>query len=343
MTDIRSTRRGRKVEGYDQVLLGRRLADGGGPAALATLEGPDCKEALVRAKRLWSSVDISADTDPLSAYLNRLNHLAPLPAKVQQELAARYIDHDDQSAAKLLVLTNLRLVVKLAKEYQRRKTDLLELIQQGNLGLSEALIRYDPHRGVKFTSYAQYWIRAMILNYLMNHTHPVRIGGSRAGRKLFYNLKKARRSLLHNGHQPTAARVAQYLNVREEEVVRIAAQLDAPPVYLDAQAPGHEETTLGELMQAETIDPEQATAEYDLSCRVRRVIKAYAQRIPDERRESIWAQRMIADEPKTLAELGEYWGVSKERIRQIEVGMREDFREFLLEELGEEVRLNWLD
>src|SRR5690554_3144513 len=300
------------------------------------------KSALLEAKKLWSCASISADSDPLSAYLSRLNHLEPLPWAAQQQLARRYKEHDDRDAARLLVLTNLRLVVKLAKEYQRRKTDLLELIQQGNLGLSEALTRYDPYREVKFTSYAQYWIRALILNYLMNHTHTVRIGGSRAGRKLFYNLKKARRSIMHNGHQPTAERVAQFLDVRVDEVVRIAAQLDAPPVYLDAQAPGHEETTLGELMQADSADPETAAADNDLSCQIHQVIDAFARQIPDPRRVSIWRQRMVAEEPATLAELGEQWGVSKERIRQIEVGMREDFRIFLLAQLGDDIQLDWL-
>lgn len=329
----------------EDALLGLRLPDGGlpdsenTPAAMAAHH----RNALHDAKRKWSSVTISPDTDPLSAYLNRLNHLAPLPASTQKKLAICYLENGDEAAARLLILTNLRLVVKLAKEYQRRKTDLLELIQQGNLGLSEALTRYDPRRGVKFTSYAQYWIRAMILNYLMNHTHPVRIGGSRAGRKLFYNLKKARRSIMHNGHKPTAERVAQFLDVKVDEVVRIAAQLDAPPVYLDAQAPGHEETTLGELMQSETINPESAAAEYDLARQIRDVIEAFAKQIPDPRRVSIWERRMIAEDPNTLAELGERWGVSKERIRQIEVGMREDFRVFLLDHLGDDIQLDWLN
>lgn len=300
------------------------------------------KAALLEAKKLWSGVTISADSDPLSAYLSRLNHLEPLPWSAQQQLAKRYKEHGDPDAARLLVLTNLRLVVKLAKEYQRRKTDLLELIQQGNLGLSEALTRYDPYRGVKFTSYAQYWIRALILNYLMNHTHTVRIGGSRAGRKLFYNLKKARRALMQNGQKPTAALVADYLDVSEDEVMRVAAQIDAPPVYLDAQAPGHEETTLGEMMPADTMDPESAAVEYDLACQIRECIRAFGTEIGDTRRVAIWTERMIADNPKTLAELGAVWEVSKERIRQLEVGMREDFRSFLLDKLGDDVRLEWL-
>jgi RNA polymerase sigma-32 factor len=302
----------------------------------------DCRAALLEAKKLWSSVTISPDTDPLSAYLNRLNHLEPLPASAQHELAVRYKEHEDMDAAKLLVLTNLRLVVKLAKEYQRRKTDLLELIQQGNLGLSEALTRYDPYRGVKFTSYAQYWIRAMILNYLMNYTHPVRIGGSRAGRKLFYNLKKARRALIKNGQKPTAALVATYLDVKEDEVVRIAAQLDAPPVFLDAQAPGHEDTTVGQLMESDSVSPEDAVTEYDLASQIRTIIEAFGDGICDKRKTAIWSERMIADSGKTLAELGDDWGVSKERIRQIEVGMRDEFRVFLVERLGDDVEIDWL-
>jgi RNA polymerase sigma-32 factor len=182
----------------------------------------------------------------------------------------------------------------------------------------------------------------MILNYLMNQTHPVRIGGSRAGRKLFYNLKKARRALIQGGQKPTAASVAEYLDVKEEEVVRIAAQLDAPPVYLDAQAPGHEDTTVGELMESDSVNPETAAAEYDIQSQIRRCIDLFGEGIDDERRQSIWFDRMIADEAKTLAELGDDWGVSKERIRQIEVGMREDFRKFLMENLGDDVQLEWL-
>lgn len=291
-----------------------------------------------------SNLNLPANADPLTAYLARLNYIEPLPADEQQALAERYVTDQDLNAGKMLILTNLRLVVKLAREYQRRWTNLLDLIQEGNVGLAEAVTRYDPYRGVKFTSYAQYWIRAMILNYLMNHLHPVKIGSSRAGRKLFYNLKKARRELMQQGHSnPTPALIAEYLDVDEKEVVRVAAQLDAPPVYLDAQAPGHEKTTIGELMQSDAIDPEEAVTDYDLATRLRETMNAFGEQIEDDRERAIWTERMIAEEPKSLVDLGEDWGVSKERIRQVEVQIRDDFKHFLLDRLGEDVKLDFLE
>ena len=293
--------------------------------------------------RQSDQVEISADADPLTAYLARLNYIEPLPSDEQQELAERYVEENDLNAGKMLVLTNLRLVVKLAREYKRRWTNLLDLIQEGNVGLAEAITRYDPYRGVKFTSYAQYWIRAMILNYLMNHLHPVKIGSSRAGRKLFYNLKKARRELIKQGREPTPQLVAEYLDVDEDEVVRVSAQLDAPPVYLDAEAPGHDETTIGELMEAEVVDPESAAAEHDVSEQISSAIKAFGTQLSDERERAIWFERMIAEDDKTLVELGEDWDVSKERIRQVEVQIREKFKEFLLDRLGDDVEIDFLE
>ncbi len=283
------------------------------------------------------------DTDALSNYLRQLNYIQPLPDDQQQELAERYVEDDDLNAGKMLVLTNLRLVVKLAREYKRQWSDLLDLIQEGNVGLAEAITRYDPYRGVKFTSYAQYWIRAMILNYLMNHLRPVKIGSSRAGRKLFYNLKKARRELMQQGREPTPELIAEYLDVEREDVVRMATQLDAPPVYLDAEAPGHEDTTVGELMESDADDPESVIADYDLSSQIDAVIKAFGDQLEDERKRAIWFERMIAEEEKTLAELGQDWDVSKERIRQVETQIRDQFKDFVRSRLGDELDESLLD
>ena len=291
-----------------------------------------------------SDLDLSAKTDPLTAYLARLNYIEPMAAEDQQELAERFINDDDINAAKMLILTNLRLVVKLAREYRRRWTNLLDLIQEGNVGLAEAITRYDPYRGVKFTSYAQYWIRAMILNYLMNHLHPVKIGSSRAGRKLFYNLKKARRALIKQGHSnPSPALIAEYLDVDEKEVVRVSAQLDAPPVYLDAQAPGHEKTTIGELMKSDMETPEETASSTELATRLREVIQDFGDQLDDDRESAIWHERMIAENPKSLVQLGGDWGVSKERIRQVEVQIRKNFKKFLIDRLGENVKIDFLE
>ena len=286
--------------------------------------------------------DIAASTavahDPLTTYLAQLRHVAPLPADQQQALAEAYVEDDDVEAAKQLIMSNLRLVVKIAREYHRRRVSLMELIQEGNVGLAEAIRRYDPYRGVKFTSYAQYWIRAMILNYLMNVMQLVKVGSTRSGRKLFYNLKKARDELVQQGHlTPSTRQLADHLEVKEEEVVAVSRILDAPALSLDQPAPGFEATPLsGVIPDQDAILPDAAAETNDVRKRVRDAVSRFRRTIKDERERAIWDQRVIADEPRSLQELGDEFNVSRERIRQVEKGIKVRFRKYWIETIGEE-------
>lgn len=273
----------------------------------------------------------NAEADPLTLYLSHIRNHPILDAENQQKLAIRYKNEDDLEAAQLLVLTNLRLVVKIAREYKRRWANLLELIQEGNVGLSEAIQRYDPYRHVKFTSYAQYWIRAMILNYLMNHFQPIRIGSTRAGRKLFYNLKKARAQLVQEGYtNPTPALVAERLGVSEQDVIDVSRHLDQPALSIDQNAPGYENTTIGELLRDDDENPEHTVAHEDFYAKVHAIMQEFSTHISDPRELALWNRRLMAEEPVTLAELGVEYGISKERIRQIEARLKERFKEFIM-------------
>jgi RNA polymerase sigma-32 factor len=280
-----------------------------------------------------------SDTSALDVYMNSLRHVPLLTPEEQQELAERYFEDQDLSAGKTLIWTNLRLVIKMAREHARRYQDLPDLIQEGNVGLAEALTRYNPYRGVRFTGYAQYWVRAMMLNYLMNQLHPVRLGGSRAGRKLFYNLKKARRALIAMGEEPTPERVAAYLEVDEQEVILVGTQLDKGSVYLDAPASRDEETgtTIGDMMAGEWPCPEQSAMRLRFVDQLRGLMTEFGDGIADPRKRAIWKERMVQEEPKQLADLGADFDVSKERIRQLELEVRDDFKYFLLRRLGPEV------
>lgn len=303
--------------------------------------------ADVDMSALWPKLPIPKQEtalvlDPLASYLARLRHIEPLPSEEQQALAVRFKEQGDLPAAQRLVLTNLRLVVKIAREYQRRWANLLDLIQEGNVGLAEAVRRYDPYRGVKFTSYAQYWIRAMILNYLMNHFQPVKIGSTRAGRKLFYNLKKAREQLTRQGFLATPALIADALGVDEAEVVRVSEYLDAPPVSIDAKVQGHEKTTYGDMLPSNEVDPEVAAARGETNFQLADTIRLFGETLKLDRERAIWFERMIAEDPRSLVELGEQYGVSKERIRQIEAQIRDKFRKFLLERHGKDVQFEFL-
>lgn len=271
------------------------------------------------------------ESDPLTLYLSHIRNHPILDAENQQKLAIRYKDENDLEAAQLLVLTNLRLVVKIAREYKRRWANLLELIQEGNVGLSEAIQRYDPYRHVKFTSYAQYWIRAMILNYLMNHFQPIRIGSTRAGRKLFYNLKKARAQLVQEGYtNPTPALVAERLGVSEQDVIDVSRHLDQPALSIDQNAPGYENTTIGELLRDDDENPEHTVAHEDFYAKVHEIMQEFSTHISDPRELALWNRRLMSEDPVTLAELGAEYGISKERIRQIEARLKDRFKEFIM-------------
>lgn len=288
--------------------------------------------------RLPAMPDTLAMADPLTAYLARLRHITPMSAEEQQQLAEAYYEHGDVDAARNLIMSNLRLVVKIAREYHRRRTNLMELVQEGNVGLAEAIRRYDPYRGVKFTSYAQYWIRAMILNYLMNVMQLIKVGSTRSGRKLFYNLRKAREELVLQGYlSPTTLQLAEHLGVPESEVIDVARVLDQPALSFDAPAPGFEDGSLSSYVadpHAET--PAEIVEELDTRRRIRGAIDAFRDTLNDDRERAIWDERIAADEPLSLQDLGDKFDVSRERIRQIEKGIKERFKVFWVTEIGEE-------
>jgi RNA polymerase sigma-32 factor len=285
-------------------------------------------------------IELSGDMSALDSYFARLNYVEPLPADEQQELAERYLEEDDIEAGKLLVLTNLRLVVKLALEYRRHGMNLLELIQEGNVGLAEAVRRYDPYRGVKFISYAQYWIRAMIFNHMMSHIHPVKICGTRAGRKLFFNLNKAKRAIRAKGLEPTTERVAEYLEIDEQDVELIGMNMQNAPVSMDMPLSDGSATTVSDMMETDQPSPEDNAAQHEFRVRLREAIENFGDGLNDERRESIWFQRTLSEEPYSLRQLGEVWDVSKERIRQIEAEMRDEFKTYFTQYLGGESEVN---
>lgn len=277
-------------------------------------------------------------SDPLTLYLSHIRNHPILDAESQQKLAVRYKEHKDLEAAQLLVMTNLRLVVKIAREYRRRWSDLLELIQEGNVGLSEAIQRYDPYRHVKFTSYAQYWIRAMILNYLMNHFQPIKIGSTRAGRKLFYNLRKARAQLVQEGYtNPTPALVAEKLGVSEQDVVDVSRQLDQPALSIDQTAPGFETMTVGEMLKDDGATPEQAVENADFYEKVHAIMESFSQTITDPRELAIWNRRLMSEDPVTLSELGAEFHVSKERTRQLEARLKDRFKEYIMQRIDGDI------
>jgi len=289
-------------------------------------------------KALARSGSVPVKSDLLQAYLTEIRNHPILTREEETELATQYLKTQDQEAARQLVTSNLRLVVKLAFQYHRQWSNVLDLIQEGNMGLVEALSRYDPYRGIRFSSYAQYWIRAMILRYLMDNFRMVRLGSTRHGRKLFFQLNKEKKRLESMGITPSAKALAEALDVPEQEVVNVDQHMRAPALSLHAPVGGEEGRELSEIIPDNSdTTPETQAAQLELGRQIQTHLSSFAETLRDERERTIWTQRLVAESPVSLAELGRNFGVSKERIRQIEARIRKRLKAHLHKTMGDEL------
>jgi RNA polymerase sigma-32 factor len=283
---------------------------------------------------------VARSGDLLQYYLSEVRRYPLLTPEEEKDLAIRYQDTGDRQAAERLVTANLRLVIKIAFQYHRQWANVLDLIQEGNVGLVEALSRYDPYREIRFSSYAQYWIRAMILRFLLDNFRLVRLGSTRAGRKLFFQLQKERNRLLQEGLDPSPKLLAQRLGVKEAEVNAVDQHMRAPALSLHGPAGAEEENgrTLGEVVpEVVPQDPEDRAAKSELGALMKEKLAAFADTLSDERERDIWRSRMVATDPDSLSAIGQRWGVSKERIRQLEARLKKRLKSYLEDELGDEI------
>ena len=283
--------------------------------------------------------------DSLQFYLSEVRRYPILSREEEQEYAARYRDTGDREAAERLVTANLRLVIKIAFQYHRQWANVLDLIQEGNVGLVEALFRFDPSREVRFSSYAQYWIRAMILRFLMDNYRMVRLGSTRAGRKLFFQLQKERHRLLEEGFVPTTKALAERLGVSESEVDAVDQHLRAPALSFDGPSGDDEGARpLSEVVpEAQPNSPENNAAQSEWQGTLQDVLHAFADtQLRDEREEILWRERLLAEDPLSLSALGERFGVSKERVRQVEARLKARLRQHLETEMGAEIEFEFM-
>jgi len=271
--------------------------------------------------------------DPLSRYFADISQYALLTREEEKALAVRVHDGGDPDAAQKLVLANLRLVVKIAMDYRRVWTNVLDLIQEGNVGLLHGVKRFDPHRGVKLSSYAAYWIRAYILKYLIDNIRLVRVGSSRAERKLFFQLNRARRELESAGYAPEAKLLAEKLDVKESEVVDMERRLSQSDLSIDAPARDDEgSATFGDFLASPGASVEDVVADTDMRRTFRKIVGRFATDL-DERDQKILNERVLADDPRTLQEIGDDLGLTRERVRQVEKKLVDRLREYLRENL----------
>ena len=278
-----------------------------------------------------------AKRDPLAAYVQEINRHALLSREEEHALAVRFVENGDTAAARRLVESNLRLVVKLAYEYRRAHRHLLDLIQEGNIGLMQAVKKYDPYRGVKLSTYAAWWIRAYILKYILNNWRLVKIGTTQAQRKLFFNLRKEKEKLERMGIEPDSKTLAQRLDVSEKDVIEMDKRLAAPDSSLDAPVAGSDggegTRTRMDLLEGTGQRPDEEVEYTEFHDLLRSKLNTFAQTL-EGREETIFRERWLTDTPMTLQAIGTQYGVSRERARQLEKRLLGRLRTYLEDELG---------
>jgi len=300
-------------------------------------------------KRSDEIVDVSdskttslARSDPLTVYMHEIRRYPLLSREEEHELAVRYTKTQDPKIARRLITANLRLVVKIAHEYRRAYRNLLDLVQEGNLGLLQAVQKYDPHRGVKLSSYSAWWIRAYMLKFILNNWRLVKIGTTQAQRKLFFNLTKEREKLEAAGFVPTTKLLAERLSVPEQEVAEMQLRLSASEASLDAPVGGEDEngkrTHLDLLESSSATRPDVSTESEEFRALLRSKLEAFEATLKG-REQTLFHDRLMADQPLTLQEVGERYGISRERARQIEARLLSRLKTYLKKELGDAVQV----
>jgi len=248
--------------------------------------------------------------DPLQRYLAEIRRYPLLTREQEHELAVEYKEYGNIEAAYKLVTSNLRLVVMIAREYEKAFRNLLDLIQEGNIGLMESLKNFDPYRGVRFPSYAVWWIRAYMIRYLMNNWRMV------------------------EGFTPGPKLIAERLDVKEAEVVEMDQRLSSRDLSTDVPIGDGEDVTLLHILSDDSMTPEEKLAEDQYRGLLKDKMAEFGKGLKDKEL-VVFRERLVAEEPVTLREIGEKYGISRERVRQIEERVKRKLKAYLSKEFGD--------
>lgn len=268
--------------------------------------------------------------DPLQQYLQELRKYEVMSPEEQQELAVKFRETGDLNLAKRLVTTNLRLVVKIALEYRSAYNNVLDLIQEGNVGLMKAVSNYDPYKGTRLSYYASWWIRSYILKFLLDNFRLVKVGTTQAQKKLFYNLMREKERLEAQGIQAAPKLLASNLNVKEKDVQEMSLRLSSKGGEYSLDQPlgeGDKRSAMDSLEDPQE-SVESSLAQQELKSILADHISEFVQTL-NEKERMVFQERLMNDDPKTLQEVADQFGITRERARQIESKVVEKLREHM--------------
>ncbi len=273
--------------------------------------------------------------DPLRRYLGEIGRFDPLSRDEEHQLAVRYHETGDRETAYRLVTSNLKLVVKIAMIYHKVYRNLLDLIQEGNLGLIQAVKRFDPYRGTRLPTYAAWWIKAYILKFLLDNTRMVKIGTTNVRRKILMNLNKEKRELEAKGITPTSKLLAENLGVDERELRDVEQGMAGIDLSLDAPV-GNEDGDTHYIdtlrLMEQNIDEKIAHGEFREL--LEKKFAAFSETL-SERERVILHQRLIADEPETLQQIADRYGISREAVRVAEKKLVAKLKKYMVDSFGD--------
>jgi len=270
----------------------------------------------------------STSAGSLSMYLAEINQYPLLTQPEEQKLARRF-RRSDLRAGHMLVTSNLRFVVKVAYEYRSYGIKIADLIQEGNIGLMKAVQKFDPDKGIRLISYAVWWIRAYIQNYILKSWSLVKLGTTQAQRKLFFSLARTRRELEKFGegdHEPVdVEEIARRLNVKAGEVREMEQRMGGRDLSLDAPMGEDGGNSHVDFVVSNGVAQDDEFADKEEAGIITERVKVALQRL-DPRERFIIEQRVMNERPMTLKELGEHFGFSRERARQLEIRAKEKLK-----------------
>jgi RNA polymerase sigma-32 factor len=271
--------------------------------------------------------------DPLKKYLAELSKYPVLSRDEELKIALKIHEGKDRDAAQKLVVSNLKLVVKISLEYYNTYLNILDLIQEGNVGLLHAVKKYNPYKGTKFSTYASFWIRAYILKYIMDSWSLVKIGTTQSQRKLFYRLNKEKQKLEAIGVFPAPQLLASTLDVKEEEVEDMQKRLFYSDISLETPLNDESDDTVMDMIKSGG-DVEEIVADKEKN-EILSVKVAEFKKTLNSKEIYIFDNRIMTDEPLTLQDIGTEFNISRERVRQIENKVLRKFKERFKGELKE--------
>jgi RNA polymerase sigma-32 factor len=276
-----------------------------------------------------------ARADPFRRYMAEIRRYRPMTREEEAEAARAYRETGDREALFRLITSNLMLVVRIALSFRRAARNLLDLIQEGNIGLLQAIERFDPEVGVRLPTYAAWWVRAYMVKFLLDNVRLVRVGTTNARRKLLRNLRDEKKRLEGMGYEVGPKLLAEHFGVSEQDVRDVQAALHSRDVSLDAPVGPEDEREQGDML----ADPGSSSVEEDVARRElqERTADAIARFRVDlgERELALLDERILSDDPVTLQQIGDRFGTTREAARQAEARLMKRLGEFLRAELGD--------